>query len=204
MEWPYICRVVPNIGPLLAPVKVTLHTQFLPAILGQPNPIDDDLHRLLSLVIEQGGLSIWHPVDAADALFQCFTATTEILAHSLFHNTPWPQKPPKLHLKRWRLLPQNVAGSQQGLLDSPDSLGRPQSQEVDESAWAPLKHGSLPPQTALAALTSQIPSGMTTCPSTMAGAILPSLTAVMSVARALQLSMGSTARKVALLPLCPR
>ncbi|KAL7477822.1 hypothetical protein ACHAW6_003615 [Cyclotella cf. meneghiniana] len=86
-EWQYICRVIPEIGPLLAPVKAALHTQFLPGVLGQPNPIDDDLRRLLSLCIKQGGLAIRNPVDGTDALFQCSTAAIETLVHSLLHNT---------------------------------------------------------------------------------------------------------------------
>ncbi|KAL7479004.1 hypothetical protein ACHAW6_010699 [Cyclotella cf. meneghiniana] len=86
-EWQYICRAVPDVRPLLTFIEDALRTQFLSAILGRSKPIDDDLHRLLSLGVKQGGLVIWNPVKGEDALFQSSTAATETL----------PQKPPQLH-----------------------------------------------------------------------------------------------------------
>ena len=40
-EWQYICRTVPDVGPLLAPVEQALRTKFLPAITGISGPITD-------------------------------------------------------------------------------------------------------------------------------------------------------------------
>ncbi|KAL7479439.1 hypothetical protein ACHAW6_005204 [Cyclotella cf. meneghiniana] len=48
-EWQYICRIVPNIGPLLQPIEDAHHTKFLKAILGSDIAIDYDLHNLLAL-----------------------------------------------------------------------------------------------------------------------------------------------------------
>ncbi|KAL7474262.1 hypothetical protein ACHAW6_001506 [Cyclotella cf. meneghiniana] len=87
-EWQYLCRTVPDVGPFLAPIEEALRTHFLPAILGRTDPIDDDLRRLLSLGVKQGGLAIRNPVEGADALFRCSRAATETLVHSLLTNQP--------------------------------------------------------------------------------------------------------------------
>ena len=87
-EWHYASRAVPDIGPLLAPIEEALRTHFLPAILGRTDPIDDDLRRLLSLGVKQGGLAIRNPAEGADALFHCSRAATETLVHSLLTNQP--------------------------------------------------------------------------------------------------------------------
>ncbi|KAL7478385.1 hypothetical protein ACHAW6_004169, partial [Cyclotella cf. meneghiniana] len=62
-EWHYVCRVAPDIRPLLRPIEDALRTRFLPAILGRADPIDDDPRRLLSLGVKQGGLAIRDPTD---------------------------------------------------------------------------------------------------------------------------------------------
>ncbi|KAL7475331.1 hypothetical protein ACHAW6_001261, partial [Cyclotella cf. meneghiniana] len=87
-EWDYLCRTVPDVGPFLVPIKDALRTHFLPAILGRTDPIDDDLCRLLSLGVKQGGLAIHNPVEGADALLRCSRAATETLVHSLLTNQP--------------------------------------------------------------------------------------------------------------------
>ncbi|KAL7481084.1 hypothetical protein ACHAW6_006761 [Cyclotella cf. meneghiniana] len=51
-------------------------------------PIDDNLCRLLSLGVKQGGLAIRNAVKGADALFRCSRAATKTLVHSLLTNQP--------------------------------------------------------------------------------------------------------------------
>ncbi|KAL7474211.1 hypothetical protein ACHAW6_000199, partial [Cyclotella cf. meneghiniana] len=87
-KWQYVCRTVPDVGPLLAPIEEALRTHFLPAILGRTDPIDNDLRHLLSLGIKQGGLAICNPVEGADTLFCCSRAATKTLVHSLLTNHP--------------------------------------------------------------------------------------------------------------------
>ncbi|KAL7477562.1 hypothetical protein ACHAW6_003394 [Cyclotella cf. meneghiniana] len=87
-EWQYLCHIVPNIGPLLAPIKDALCTKFLPAILVPNIKIDDDLRNLLTLGIKSGGLAICNPTIAAESLFRTSQAAAAYLSRSLLCNDP--------------------------------------------------------------------------------------------------------------------
>ncbi|KAL7475126.1 hypothetical protein ACHAW6_001056, partial [Cyclotella cf. meneghiniana] len=87
-EWQYLCRIVPNIGPLLAPIEDTLRTKFLPAILGPDIKIDDDLRNLLALGVKSRGLAIRNPSLTAESLFCTSQAATAYLSGSLLRNKP--------------------------------------------------------------------------------------------------------------------
>ncbi|KAL7475703.1 LOW QUALITY PROTEIN: hypothetical protein ACHAW6_001614 [Cyclotella cf. meneghiniana] len=77
-EWQYICCIVPDIGPLLAPIEDALHTKFLPAILGPDIAINNDLRNLLALGIKSSGITIQNPILIVDSLFR----TPKMLPHT--------------------------------------------------------------------------------------------------------------------------
>ena len=87
-EWQYVCRIMPNIGPLLAPIKHALRNKFLPAIIGPGIEIDDDLRNLLALGVKSGGLAIRDPTTQADSLYRSSHDKTSYLADSLLRNEP--------------------------------------------------------------------------------------------------------------------
>ncbi|KAL7475011.1 hypothetical protein ACHAW6_000948, partial [Cyclotella cf. meneghiniana] len=87
-EWQYLCNIVPDIGPLLAPIEDALRTKFLPAILGPDIKIDDDLRNLLTLGVKSRGLTIRNPTLTAESLFCTSQATTAYLSRSLLRNEP--------------------------------------------------------------------------------------------------------------------
>ncbi|KAL7475656.1 LOW QUALITY PROTEIN: hypothetical protein ACHAW6_003456, partial [Cyclotella cf. meneghiniana] len=87
-EWQYVCRIVPDIGPLLAPIEQVLRDTFLPAVIGPGIAIDDDLRNLLALGVKSGGLAIRDPTTQADALYQSSRDATSYLAGSLLRNEP--------------------------------------------------------------------------------------------------------------------
>ncbi|KAL7474429.1 hypothetical protein ACHAW6_000403, partial [Cyclotella cf. meneghiniana] len=68
-EWQYICRIIPDIEPLLEPIEDTLCTKFLPATLA-------------------GGVAIQNPTLIADSLFCTSQDATSYLSRSLFRNKP--------------------------------------------------------------------------------------------------------------------
>ncbi|KAL7478534.1 hypothetical protein ACHAW6_004344 [Cyclotella cf. meneghiniana] len=84
----YICRIVPDIGPLLAPIEDALGTKFLLAILGPAIAIDDDLRTLLALIVKSGGLAICNPTITMESLFRTSQAATSYLSGSLLCNEP--------------------------------------------------------------------------------------------------------------------
>ncbi|KAL7475639.1 hypothetical protein ACHAW6_001560 [Cyclotella cf. meneghiniana] len=87
LPWPTVSPTPPMLA--LSPAfQQRRPSQFLPAILGCADPIDDDLRHLLSLGVQQGSLAIRDPTEGADALFQCSQAATETLFHSLLTNQP--------------------------------------------------------------------------------------------------------------------
>ncbi|KAL7475474.1 hypothetical protein ACHAW6_001387, partial [Cyclotella cf. meneghiniana] len=87
-EWQYICRIVPDVGLLLAPVKNVLCAKFLPAILGPDIAINDDLRNLLALGVKSGGLAIRDPTLQAESLFCSSRDTTFYLSASHLRNEP--------------------------------------------------------------------------------------------------------------------
>ncbi|KAL7474208.1 hypothetical protein ACHAW6_000196, partial [Cyclotella cf. meneghiniana] len=87
-EWQYVCRIVPDIGPLLAPIEQALRDTFLPAVIGPDIAIDDDLRKLLALGVKSGGLAIRDPTTQADALYHSSRDATSYLAGSLLRNEP--------------------------------------------------------------------------------------------------------------------
>ena len=82
-EWQYVCRIVPNIRPLLAPIEHALRTKFLPAVIGPGIEIDDELRNLLALGIKSGGLTIRDPTTQAEPLYRSSSEATSYLAESL-------------------------------------------------------------------------------------------------------------------------
>ncbi|KAL7477593.1 hypothetical protein ACHAW6_004462 [Cyclotella cf. meneghiniana] len=87
-EWQYACRVIPDIGPLLAPIKHAIRTTFLPAVIGPNIEIDDDLQNLLALGVKSGGLAIRDPTTQAESLYRSSRDATTYLSESLLHNEP--------------------------------------------------------------------------------------------------------------------
>ncbi|KAL7475360.1 hypothetical protein ACHAW6_001278 [Cyclotella cf. meneghiniana] len=72
-EWHYIYRMVPD---------------FLPAILGIDDPIDDKLRTLLGNGVKTRGLAIWDPIIAAASLHSTSVEATDMLAGTLIQNEP--------------------------------------------------------------------------------------------------------------------
>ena len=87
-EWQYICRTVPDVGPLLAPVEQALRTKFLPAITGLTGPIDNELRTLLRNGVKTGGLAIQDPTTSAASLYSTSVNATSMLAGTLIRNEP--------------------------------------------------------------------------------------------------------------------
>ncbi|KAL7478123.1 hypothetical protein ACHAW6_003899 [Cyclotella cf. meneghiniana] len=86
-EW-NICRFVLNIGPLLEPIEETLHTKFLPAILGCNITINHDLRNFLALTVKASGVAIQNPTLIVDSLFHSSQDATSYLSGSLLCNEP--------------------------------------------------------------------------------------------------------------------
>jgi hypothetical protein len=63
-EWTHLSRIVPNVGPLLAPIEEAIREKFIPALFGfSPSDLTGEMRYLLSLSVKQGGLAIRHPVE---------------------------------------------------------------------------------------------------------------------------------------------
>ncbi|KAL7477082.1 hypothetical protein ACHAW6_002898 [Cyclotella cf. meneghiniana] len=82
-EWQYICQMVPDVGPMIAPVETALRTKLLPAILGTADPIYDELRALLGNGVKNGGLAIQDPTLTATSLYTTSVEATNMPASTL-------------------------------------------------------------------------------------------------------------------------
>ena len=87
MEWQYIQRVVPGIAPLFQPLEKAIQDQFLPALLGENDPITGELRKILSLSTKSAGIGIWDPVETCNHNFTTSLEVTELISDSLIQNT---------------------------------------------------------------------------------------------------------------------
>ena len=83
-EWQY----VPDISPLLAPIKDPLQTKFLPAILGPDVPIDNKFWTLLALGIQSSGIAILNLTLIVESLLCTSQDVTLYLSGLLLLNKP--------------------------------------------------------------------------------------------------------------------
>ncbi|KAL7478290.1 hypothetical protein ACHAW6_004068, partial [Cyclotella cf. meneghiniana] len=56
VKWHYICCIVPNIGPLLTPIKDAIGMKFIPAILGLDIPLTTTSRTSLPIASNQANL----------------------------------------------------------------------------------------------------------------------------------------------------
>ena len=88
-EWGYLQRVCPDLGNVFTPIEKTLRDDFLPAILGESDPIDDQLRRLLSLGTKAAGAGVRDPTKRAEAELNASRACNGALIASLILGRLW-------------------------------------------------------------------------------------------------------------------
>ncbi|KAL7474784.1 hypothetical protein ACHAW6_000750 [Cyclotella cf. meneghiniana] len=86
-KWQYICRMVPDVSPCLAPVENILCMKFLPVVLGIDGPINDLLRTLLKNGVKPRGLAIRDPTLTAASLYSTSVEATDMLG-TLIQNKP--------------------------------------------------------------------------------------------------------------------
>ena len=83
-EWQYLCRVVPDVGPLLEPIEIALRERFIPALLSlESQDVTDNFRKLLGQGVKQGGLAIRNPCEAAATLLETSMEATLLLSNAL-------------------------------------------------------------------------------------------------------------------------
>ena len=83
-EWTHLSRIVPNVGPLLAPIEEAIREKFIPALFGfSPSDLTGEMRYLLSLSVKQGGLAIRHPVEQAPLCYETSRASVDHLVETL-------------------------------------------------------------------------------------------------------------------------
>jgi hypothetical protein len=82
-EWQYLQRVLPNAGPAFAPVEEALATQFLPALLQEPEEIGPSFRDLLALPARKAGLGVPDPQLTAASCHSASKACTAELTRTL-------------------------------------------------------------------------------------------------------------------------
>ena len=83
-EWTYLSRIVPNVGPLLAPIEVAIREYFIPPLLGiSPSELSGELRHLLSLSVKYAGLAIRFPVEQSAGCFETSRRAVDHLVETL-------------------------------------------------------------------------------------------------------------------------
>ena len=83
-EWTYISRIVPNVGPLLAPIEVAIREKFIPPLFGiSPSELSGELRHLLSHSVKHAGLAIRFPVEQSEGCFKTSQQAVKHLVNSL-------------------------------------------------------------------------------------------------------------------------
>ena len=78
-EWTHLSRIVPNVGPLLAPIETAIREKFIPALFGiSPSELTGELRHLLSHSVKKAGLAIRFPVEQS---VHCFNASRSAVNH---------------------------------------------------------------------------------------------------------------------------
>jgi hypothetical protein len=84
----HTCRVLSNVGPLLAPIEVAIREKFIPALFGiSPFALTGELRHLLSLRVKKGGLAIRFPVEQAATCYKTSSRAVRRLCVRLHKKT---------------------------------------------------------------------------------------------------------------------
>ena len=111
-EWTYISRVVPNVGPLLAPIEVAIREKFIPPLLGiSPSELSGELRHLLSLSVKYAGLAIRFPVEQSEDCFKTSRQAVDYLVKSLVHRRALCLKSHKKQAEKARIDSQDAKQS---------------------------------------------------------------------------------------------
>ncbi|GAX18236.1 hypothetical protein FisN_31Hu011 [Fistulifera solaris] len=86
MEWQYIQRVIPRIAPLFEPLESAIQNNFLPALLGQKEPVTGELRKILALGTKAAGIGIWNPMETCCHNFSTSEKVTKLISGSLLEN----------------------------------------------------------------------------------------------------------------------
>jgi len=86
-EWQYLQRVVPNVGPALAPIEAALAETFLPALLAATDEDAKRLRELTTLPVCHAGMGIPNPETSASICYGASRQLTDPLTQSLAAGT---------------------------------------------------------------------------------------------------------------------
>ena len=81
-KWSYLCRTVPQSGPLLQPIEDAIHNSFIPAVMGRP-PCSQVERKMLALPSKMGGLSLADPSFHANEEYEASKKVTSDLVQSI-------------------------------------------------------------------------------------------------------------------------
>ena len=81
-QWTYLQRVIPDIGPLFAPLEEAISSLFLPAIFGD-DVIDPTIRDITSLPVKFCGLGIPNPVSSSPSNLQNSQVSCSLLIQAV-------------------------------------------------------------------------------------------------------------------------
>ena len=125
-EWQYLCRVCPDIAPLLEPLEAVIREELLPAFLGVgAADIDGSFREQLGVAVRRGGFGVGNPMEAATNNYDASKDATEYFVETLAGRLPFDQTAHSSKVEEAKTSARNLRALRDGAVMDRRARGRP-------------------------------------------------------------------------------